>query len=1313
MTPSRREPLQEVERSALNRVVGTMRGTLTRELSRVLEGTFGIKAGPGEPEDQSRLSLGPDELEARRELIDLWHAFGRRADLLVREAAFTHTNRLIAIRVAEAIGLLPESLARGRRSSGYRQLLEVAPLLGSDDDAGYWEYLQLCGDELAHDVPRLFDPRNPLLALRPPPSAIDGLVELLSADDLGLPSRSGCAWAAPDTFGWTYQFFNSDDERSEMRRTHPQPIDSWELAVRNQFFTPEYVVGFLVHNSLGRRLVEAGFQPLVNELEYLVDLPIEQGEPIELGDTKVLDPACGSGHFLLGAFDVLERAWSLRGVEPRDAAPAIIRSLWGIDIDARAAQVAAAAIIFRARRDSPDGDLPTPNIVCARAIPGSPAARAELLASVDPSRQVFLAELMDQLDRAPELGSLLKVDELIRGETARLMTFGGGRQRATRRRSKANPNELSLVDAGIQAGTIRVDTVVDEVLAIAQAAADDVTSTPTERVLAAAGGDSLRLVKALSHQYDAVLMNPPFGEPIPRTKPYLKAAYPWLPTKDANLFAAFVGRGLELCKADGYLGAITSRAGLFLTTFQAWREEVVLGNDLIVLADLGHKVMHDALVEAAAYVIRPGNSRHRHPSVFIRLTRQAPEGRPAALRDACTRLRMGLPDKRVFMVAPQAFDVISGSPMAYWISDDIRRCFSELPPIGSGAAEIRPGLSSGNDFRFVRAFWEVHPSDIARSESETFTGKRWAPFAKGGEYSPFWFDIHLVVDWEKGGMRIRESDGSAIRNPRHYFEHGLTYPRRTASGFSPRVLPNGCVFADKGPAVVACVEPLAMLGWLASRAAGAMLAVQLGAADETSGGGASKSYEAGLVAKLPWPSSLEGDSRFVDLVRKVTLTRRGYDVLDETARGFIAPWPAAESSVRKTIEARLRTYEDEVLSLVDLTVELEAVVLEAAGLTEAEDFIEQEMGQHPGNLPRNRVSVPEIMELFSVSLERLIEFATQRRGALRVLTQKNFVADRRIEILAHTFQVHPKEVVEVRRSTGIIPPEFFSDAVESIVSFLVGVAFGRWDATIGRDPSTAQALPKDPFAPVPLCPPGMLVASDGLPVRASPAEYPLDLVDYRVLVDEPGHSADLVACTEAAARILVDDPVSLINELAALLGVVDLRTYLRRRFFRDHLSRYSKSRRKAPIYWPLTTASRAWTVWVYAPTLSREAIYSVAAHAERRLNAAEVEIRRVESAQLQASVPGAATHDAALARSLAVRLDSERRLSEELRAFRRVVARVAESGWAPDINDGIVLCAAPFAEVFPDWPKDLTDTRKQLRAGKFPWSSIHHARNSL
>jgi hypothetical protein len=241
----------------------------------------------------------------------------------------------------------------------------------------------------------------------------------------------------------------------------------------------------------------------------------------------------------------------------------------------------------------------------------------------------------------------------------------------------------------------------------------------------------------------------------------------------------------------------------------------------------------------------------------------------------------------------------------------------------------------------------------------------------------------------------------------------------------------------------------------------------------------------------------------------------------------------------------------------------------------------------------------------------------------------------------------------------------------------------------------------------------MLVGPDGLPASHAPRGYPVELTSHRVLVDEPGHDADLLATMDKAAAALFDDPRSISEELAELLGTGDVRSYLRKRFFKDHLSRYSMSRRKAPIYWPLTVPSRSWTVWLYAPTLGREAIYAAAGHAERRHNASESEIRRLESAQLQASTPNTPGHDPATAREIAKRLDTERSLSEELRSLNKTLVRIAGSGWTPDLDDGIVVCAAPFADALLDWAKDPADARKRLRAGELGWTTAHEWREVL
>ncbi len=744
------------QRSKLGRLIGRGRVLLERDLATQASGRFGIDTD-GAVAAESTLRLDEAGLAARREIVEVVKYLRSEGDSapdavarLLREAVFTHLNRLVAIRVAEALKLLPESLAQGDRSQGYRDVRELAPPLATDETNGYWTYLRLCGDELARDVPNLFDPRNPLLALSPSPTALDNLVELFadsSATDL---------WTAPDCLGWTYQFFNTAEERRAMREASQAPRDSRELAVRNQFFTPRYVVDFLVQNSLGRRLLDAEpTSPLIEDLPLLVDPPPEPGHPVELHDVAVLDPACGSGHFLLAAYDLLERAYQHSGVPPRDAAKHIVRSLWGIDVDPRCAQVAAAAILLRARRSKPTGFLPRPNIVCARSLPATSTGFQETLRHLGTPHQDLIKVLAQTLEDAPLLGPLLRVQEAMDAEIRASIT------------GSSHGGLAEAIDSKV------IEETQNELLNGLKAIANAITATPAERLFAASASDAVRFVMALFQRYDAVLQNPPFGEPIPETKAYLKAAYHWIPHQDCNLLAAFVGRGLQLCKPGvGYVGAITSRVGMFLKTYQSWRTMVVLGHHLVTFADLGYGVMEGAQVEAAAYVLSDLPAAEEDKTTIFRLLKDT--NKSAGLTSAIKAHRNREDDTRVFHVRLDDLHVVPGSPLAYWMSPGIRRLFADHPSVEGIAGDFRTGLTTGDNFRFIRAFWEVSPSRIGRSREDTKLGKRWVPFAKGGGYSPYWADIYLVINYEHEGQTLSDFEGSVIRNPQYFFRPGLT-----------------------------------------------------------------------------------------------------------------------------------------------------------------------------------------------------------------------------------------------------------------------------------------------------------------------------------------------------------------------------------------------------------------------------------------------------------------------------------------------------------------------------------------------------------
>ncbi len=1254
--------LGQETRSALERFVQRARRVLEEDLTREAEGRFGIHAADGEVEDEAGLHLDATGLSARRDMVEILEFLRREESSgaeavgrLIREASFTHLNRLIAIRIAEEVDLLPESLAKGSSSAGFKELLEVAPLLTHDASGGYWRYLQICGDELAADLPQLFDPRNPLLELVPSASAFDELVEMICT--VALES----VWDAPDSLGWAYQFFNSGDERRAMRDASSSPRNSRELAVRNQFFTPRYVVDFLVHNSLGRRLLEADpTSSLIAHLPLLLDPPTEAGSPLDLSDVRILDPACGSGHFLLGAYDVLERAWEIQGVLPEDAAPYIVSSLWGIDIDARCAQVAAAAIVLRARRHCKTNDLLVPNVITARALPEPTGGWDTLLAELSDDRRQLVAAIRDALVDAPVLGPLLKVEEILSREI-----------RA--RVADADDDPGTLFGAmGLAADSFgRAEA---EVLTVLQSAADQATSGAAERIFAAEARDAIRFVEAMRRRYDAVLMNPPFGEPARGTKNTLRTAYPFLPGS-ADLLAAFVGRGYELLRPQGSVAAITSRVGLFLPTFERWRREILFQNDFAVLADLGLGVMEQAMVEAAAYVVRRVDATSVTHTTCVRLVRS--RDITQGLLEAVATARKGEPDPRVFRVSSADIEIIPGAPFAYWAHADLRNLFRRYPPLEGGVAEAKRGLSAGDDVRFVRLWWE-----IGQSQSS------WVPFSKGGEYSPFYFEPHLLVDWTDDGNRIRNSGASwvALRNESYYFRAGISWPRRTGSGFGCRLLPRGCVFGDKAPTAFADEESLpGLLAWLLSRPVSALLSFSLAAANETSMETASKSYEVGLIQKLPWAEDAVLAAE--DLARQLVDVGVSYQLhkleIDETSRYYLGPRMAGiGESIRDVAERFFRESEDKALHLLELSGAFDESISASLSLDlDARAYLASEVNLHPWHYePRlpSEGEHAEVKALWGMPVIAAVNSLLESGRGSRAIAQQNFIADRQIEVISHGMGMHPKAVVECRRNAKILPPGYVERVAEDFLAFIVGMLFGRWEG---------------PF-PERLDKAGASLALEHLPTpwssRATGAKR------SAILLDEPGHDRDLVPLMEEITVNLPNGSAWLI-EAVDVLGRKSLRNYMRSHFFRAHLSRYSKSRRKAPIYWPLTVPSGQWGVWVYAPMLSREVLYAVAAVSLHREGHAEAEVARLERERSSGTGRSLKTLDNAL--------DSERKLGEELRRFRQEAERIAALGWEPNLDDGITLCAAPLADLFPMWTEPA-QYRKELRAGKLGWSTV-------
>ncbi len=277
-----------------------------------------------------------------------------------------------------------------------------------------------------------------------------------------------------------------------------------------------------------------------------------------------------------------------------------------------------------------------------------------------------------------------------------------------------------------------------------------------------------------------------------------------------------------------------------------------------------------------------------------------------------------------------------------------------------------------------------------------------------------------------------------------------------------------------------------------------------------------------------------------------------------------------------------------------------------------------------------------------------------------------------------------------------------ADLVASLLSYAVGCAFGRWDVRIGKGEKEPPPLP-GPFDPLPPCSPGMLVGPDGLPAREAPPGYPVTIQWDGILVDDPGHPADIVArVREVLVYLFSDgDPAAVEEDACRIIGVRDLREWFRQEFFPLHIKMYSKSRRKAPIYWPLSTASGSYTIWLYYHRLNDQTLYMVVnKYMEPKISEVERGIAQIEN-ELKAASGREATR-------LTDRLNEARAFLGELRDLREELLRIAALPYKPDLNDGVIINAAPLHRLFRlrSWAKDTEDCWKKLEKGDYDWAHL-------
>ena len=766
----------------------------------------------------------------------------------MKEAAATLVNRLVLLRHLEALGLSTPAIVTGGWSSrAYQQLGDFAPGLLTDETKGYAALLQVAFDELALDLPGLYGPvgLTPIFAV--PPASLRELVAAL--DDPELAS----AWTDDTTLGWIYQYWNDPDrEALDAKINAGGKIAPHEIASKTQMFTERYMVEWLLHNSLGltwlcickkngwtsdaervfpvlearraewRKKREAGkveldaLMPTDGALEdawkYYVLQPIPEDAvekaPASIRELKLLDPACGSGHFLVIAFDLLARLYKEEArhtgkeFSDKEIAEAILENnLHGIDIDTRAIQIAAAGLYVKAKTLSRDARPKRMNLV-------APALQLGNLPSDDPAvvhlredlkREVGIPEaltnmLLTALAGVDYLGSLLKVEDAVK-DALRDVDLEFERSHGQGDIFAGFPAQQVKLSIGEARATI-LDRL-ERFLAKHSTSEDLGLRLDGEQL--AAGVRFVRIARART--FDVVVGNPPYhGTGKLEEAGYFVSEYA---AGRADLFACFYMRGLELVRPNGLCAFITLSNWMTLGVYRDLRT-LVREHGLVGLADLGKAAFTTGgtLISTTCAVLERDGGR----SSSVALRPHSPneivrDDGQAARTEAGLILQRGRHDFNA-----RSFAVIEGEPLLYGWSNDFLSRYAKAAKLGD-TAPARKGLCTGDDSRFTRFWWEVSPKSLPIlrcSQDGTPASGRWAPHIRGGKGRVWLEPLVDVIRYEAAGLEVRVFDqvsaGAAIRNPGFYFLPGVAFSM-IGSAFSARMHRYRSVFGNKGSSV--------------------------------------------------------------------------------------------------------------------------------------------------------------------------------------------------------------------------------------------------------------------------------------------------------------------------------------------------------------------------------------------------------------------------------------------------------------------------------------------------------------------------------
>ena len=737
--------------------------------------------------------LSKEEKEQRRQLIEQIRQKGYNQ--VMEEAAYTWFNRFIALRFMEVNGYLPSKTRVFTDENGafkpemLKQAMsieidgldrsKVLDLIDKQDNDELFKYLLITQcNALNSGLPYMFEKIANWTELLFPANLLrnDSVIGQMISE---IPEED---WTdAVQIIGWMYQYYNSElkDETFALLKKNVK-ITKERIPAATQLFTPDWIVRYMVENSLGRLWYEGHPDFDKSQWKYYLDEAEQEPEveqqlkkiraeyaTIRPEEIKVIDPCMGSGHILVYAFDVLMQIYTSAGWSERDAAKSIIENnLYGLDIDDRAGQLAYFAVMMKARKYNRrilNGEV-RPNVISIQESNWMTDEFIAYVAGKDSTMKADLVMLRKTFKDAKEYGSILNVPK---------MQYGA---------------------------------IYERIEEICNSYAEDIFQAQYQKRTTELLLQMVKQSQILSQKYDVVVTNPPYMGSANMGSKLIKYVQSNFPRSKYDLYTVFVEKMLGISRSHGFLGIMSSYTWMFLTSFEKYRAEILTNSTIISLIQPEyHSFFESANVPICAYVLLKHALQYN--GTYIRLNDfygaeiQAQKVLDAISEDNCSYK---------YISSQKDYSSIPGMPIAYWKSKKLIKSFNH--GLLNNELVFRQGMTTTDNDKYLRLWQEVSVTnigfDISNREGSVVSGKKWFPYQKGGEFRKWYGNNHYVVFYYNDGKELVElvrekypkiSDPEfIIKNRNWYFKKGLTWSTLSSGSIGVRFVPSGFIFDAKG-----------------------------------------------------------------------------------------------------------------------------------------------------------------------------------------------------------------------------------------------------------------------------------------------------------------------------------------------------------------------------------------------------------------------------------------------------------------------------------------------------------------------------------